>query len=235
MLQARCHHAREVLHEGGRANHRGPEAGLPHLGQRRSRPPPPARRRDTARPARALGTRRFRRTLAWHIARRPGGLVVLAIQYGHLRTALVSEAYAARSRDGIHERIDIETVRAVADTVADLNDDLQAGGGLSGRAARRAIEAGVPRYALTQRHLDLKNEFYAKVKERGQLTDAETRLRKQVVRLKEFRARDQAELEQLRADVEGLVRAVNQLTLEDRQLRGLLSALDSAVRVLPVQ
>lgn len=91
----------------------------------------------------AVGTRRFRRTLAWHIARRPGGLVALAIQYGHLRTALVSEGYAASSRDGIHELIDIETVRAVADTVADLNadlnDDLQSGSGLSGPAARRAI------------------------------------------------------------------------------------------------
>ncbi|MEV0415989.1 hypothetical protein AB0I68_35840 [Streptomyces sp. NPDC050448] len=28
----------------------------------------------------AIGTERFRRTLAWHIARRPGGLVALAIQ-----------------------------------------------------------------------------------------------------------------------------------------------------------
>lgn len=98
-----------------------------------------------------------------------------------------------------------------------------------------AIEAGVPRNALTQRHLDLKNEFYAKVKERGQPTDAETRLRAQVVRLKELRDKDKAELERLRADVEGLVRVVNQLTLENRQLRGLLSAPDPAVRVLPVQ
>ncbi|WP_326672629.1 hypothetical protein [Streptomyces canus] len=30
------------------------------------------------------------------------GLVALAIQYGHLRTAM-SGAYASRSRDGIHE------------------------------------------------------------------------------------------------------------------------------------
>ncbi|MEU0068726.1 hypothetical protein ABZ027_04025 [Streptomyces sp. NPDC006332] len=57
----------------------------------------------------------------------------------------------------------------------------------------------------------------------------------QVVRLKELREKDKAELEQLRADVEGLVRAVNQLTWENRQLRGLLSAPDPAVRVLPVQ
>lgn len=29
---------------------------------------------------------RFRRTLARHMARRPNGLVALAIQYGHMRT-----------------------------------------------------------------------------------------------------------------------------------------------------
>lgn len=41
----------------------------------------------------AIGTGRFRRTLAWHIARRPGGLIALAVQYGHMRTA-VSAGYA---------------------------------------------------------------------------------------------------------------------------------------------
>ncbi|MBK6015521.1 integrase [Streptomyces sp. MBT53] len=90
-------------------------------------------------PAGAIGTRRFRRSLAWHIARRPGGLVALAIQYGHLRTTFVSEGYASRSRDGIHDLIDVETVRAVSDTVAELHDDLEAGGGVSGPSARRAI------------------------------------------------------------------------------------------------
>jgi integrase len=59
----------------------------------------------------------FRRTLAWHIARRPNGLVALAIQYGHMRTAFdwTTEGYASRSRDGIHDLIDLETARAVAD------------------------------------------------------------------------------------------------------------------------
>lgn len=95
-----------------------------------------------------------------------------------------------------------------------------------------ALEAGVPRNALTQRHLDLKNEFYAKVKERGQPTDAETRLRKQVVRLKELREKDKAELGQLRADVQGLVRVVNRPTLEYWQLREQMSAHDSVVRAL---
>lgn len=97
----------------------------------------------------AIGTARFRRSLAWHVARRPNGLVALAIQYGHLRTA-VAGSYAARSRGGIQDLIDIETARAVADTVADLHD-LEAGGGMSGPAARRAIKAAAtaPRFAGT--------------------------------------------------------------------------------------
>ncbi|MFE9367874.1 integrase [Streptomyces sp. NPDC006978] len=87
-----------------------------------------------------IGTERFRRTLAWHIARRPGGLVALAIQYGHLRTA-VSGGYAARSRDGIHKLLDVETARATIDTITDLQEDLDDGIGISGPAARRAINA----------------------------------------------------------------------------------------------
>jgi integrase len=98
-----------------------------------------------------IGPARFRRSLAWHIARRPNGLVALAIQYGHLRTTFVADGYASRSRHGIHDLIDIETVRAVADTVADLHHDLDAGGGVSGPAARPAIKAAAsaPRFAGT--------------------------------------------------------------------------------------
>ncbi|MEU6191989.1 hypothetical protein [Nocardia sp. NPDC047038] len=111
-----------------------------------------------------IGTARFRESLGWHIARRPNGLVALAIQYGHMRTP-VSGGYGSRGRGGIHELIDIETARAVADTVADLHDDLESGGGVSGPAARRAINAAAaaPRFvgaiitAITARRL-LANE-----------------------------------------------------------------------------
>ncbi len=101
-----------------------------------------------------IGLVRFRRSLAWHIARRPNGLVALAIQYGHMRTALgqwATEGYASRSRDGIHDLIDLETARATADTLAALLEDLQYGGGISGPAARRAIRAAAtaPRFAGT--------------------------------------------------------------------------------------
>jgi integrase len=102
-------------------------------------------------PSGKIGNRRFRRSLAWHIARRPNGLVALAVQYGHLRTAFASEGYASRSRGGIHDLIDMETVLAVTGTVSGLHDDLEAGGGLSGPAAQRAIKAAAhaPRFAGT--------------------------------------------------------------------------------------
>jgi integrase len=94
---------------------------------------------------------RFRRTLAWHIARRPGGLVALAIQYGHMRTTLdarTSSGYASRSRGGIHSILDVETALAAADTAARLRDRIAAGEKISGPAARRALAAAAtaPRF-----------------------------------------------------------------------------------------
>lgn len=91
-------------------------------------------------PHASIGLKRFRRSLAWHIARRPNGHIALAIQYGHMRSAVVSGRYASRGRDGIHDLLDIETVRAVADTVADLRDHLDSGGAVSGPAARDTIK-----------------------------------------------------------------------------------------------
>ncbi|MDT7847371.1 hypothetical protein [Streptomyces justiciae] len=61
-----------------------------------------------------------------------------------------------------------------------------------------AAEAQVPRNALTQRHLDLKNDFYAQVRARGQTPDSEKRLRQQVRRLRELRAADAEEITQLK-------------------------------------
>ncbi|MFD4916616.1 integrase [Streptomyces virginiae] len=94
---------------------------------------------------------RFRRSLAWHIARRPGGLVALAIQYGHMRTMLdthTANGYGSRSRGGIHSVLDIEIALAAADTAAHLRDRIDAGEKISGPAARRAITAAVhaPRF-----------------------------------------------------------------------------------------
>jgi hypothetical protein len=99
----------------------------------------------------AIGMSRFRRTLAWHVARRPGGLIALAIQYGHMRTVLdtrTSSGYASRSRRGLHSVLDVETALAAADTAARLRDRAAAGEKISGPAARRAISAAAqtPRF-----------------------------------------------------------------------------------------
>jgi integrase len=102
-------------------------------------------------PCGTVCTARFRRTLAWHVARRPGGLIALAIQYGHMRTILdarTSSGYASRSERGIHGVLDVETALAAADTAARLEDRLAAGERISGPAARRAVTAAAeaPRF-----------------------------------------------------------------------------------------
>ena len=92
-----------------------------------------------------------------------------------------------------------------------------------------ALEAGVPRNALTQRHTDLKNEFYQRIRERGAPSEDEARLRATIARLRKTIEGKNKELAQLRADVPALVRAVSQLTLENQQLRDA----QSGGRVIP--
>lgn len=86
-----------------------------------------------------------------------------------------------------------------------------------------AVEADVPRNALTQRHLDLKNDFYERVKARGGTPDVEARLRKRIVELKKTIANKNDEITQLRADVQGFLAENTRLTLENQELRDVLS------------
>ncbi|MFI8985395.1 hypothetical protein ACIG63_10015 [Streptomyces antimycoticus] len=98
-----------------------------------------------------------------------------------------------------------------------------------------ATEADVPRNALTQRHLDLKNEFYEKVRARGEMPDSEKRLRRQLVKAKELRAEALKEIERLKTDNEALVGALHQVVMENRQLRLQLTQQPNNVHVLPTQ
>ncbi|MFD4096908.1 hypothetical protein ACFWQ9_30845 [Streptomyces albidoflavus] len=98
-----------------------------------------------------------------------------------------------------------------------------------------AAEAQLPRNALTQRHTDLKNEFYDQVRARGKTPDSEMRLRKQVRRLKEFRAADAEVITQLKADVEALVGVLHLVTNENQLLRQQLAERASVLRTLPTQ
>lgn len=96
-----------------------------------------------------------------------------------------------------------------------------------------AQEADVPRNALTQRHTDLKNEFYQRIKERGGQSQDETRLRATIAKLRATIDNKNRELQQLRADVPALVRVVNQLTLENHQLRDQLTEPSHTVIAFP--
>jgi len=113
--------------------------------------------------------------------------------------------------DGERERIRAAMDRILAGTPERSNGALT--------VVALAIEADVPRNALTQRHTDLKNEFYDRIKAAGAHNEDEARLRATIARLRQTIANKNTELAQLRADVPALVRAVNQLTLENQQLR----------------
>lgn len=95
-----------------------------------------------------------------------------------------------------------------------------------------AAEAGVPRNALTQRHVDLKNLFYEKVRACGEIPDSERRLRREVARLKRLRKDDAEEIRQLKADNEALIGALHLAQLENEELRQQLAAAGGKVHVI---
>lgn len=77
---------------------------------------------------------RFRRTLAWHIVRRPRGLVAAAIQYGHINVH-VTQGYAGNYTSGFPDDLAFEQWLERIDQATDLEAYLDAGGHLSGPAA----------------------------------------------------------------------------------------------------
>jgi integrase len=97
-----------------------------------------ARGRRDAIPAdtsgRALSVSRFRRTLAWHICRRPRGLVAGAIQYGHVATR-ITLGYAGSYASGFPDERAFEDWLARLDRLGDDARRLDGGEHVSGPAA----------------------------------------------------------------------------------------------------
>ncbi|MFC8708986.1 hypothetical protein ACFUCQ_03470 [Streptomyces sp. NPDC057197] len=76
-----------------------------------------------------------------------------------------------------------------------------------------AAEADVHRMALLKRHVDLKNEFYERVRtETQQIPETEKRLRETVTKLKKTIAEQRTEIQELRALVTRLTLASAVLT-----------------------
>jgi len=97
-----------------------------------------------------------------------------------------------------------------------------------------AAEADVHRMALLKRHVDLKNEFYERVRvETHQVPETEKRLRETVTKLKKTIANQRAEIEELRQQVTRLALASAVLTQEDDRQAGHAPAPNNVVPFRP--
>ena len=77
---------------------------------------------------------RLRRTLAWHIVRRPGGTIAGATQYGHLHTQMI-HGYAGSADSGFLDDITFEQFLHRAEIIHDDAQRLEVGEHVSGPAA----------------------------------------------------------------------------------------------------
>ncbi|MFE1731246.1 hypothetical protein OH828_26755 [Streptomyces anulatus] len=83
-----------------------------------------------------------------------------------------------------------------------------------------AIEADIKRHALTHRHTDLKDEFYARIRAQDQVPDSERKLRQELKETRERLAEVRAENKQIKAEAKVLARIINVLELENDHLKG---------------
>jgi hypothetical protein len=90
----------------------------------------------------------FRRTLAWHIVRRPRGVIAGAIQYGHVQVS-VTLGYSGSYASGFPDEYAFETWLLRLDQLAEADRHLRAGEHVSGPAASaytHRIAEGVHRF-----------------------------------------------------------------------------------------
>jgi hypothetical protein len=91
-----------------------------------------------------LSTRQFRRTLAWFIARRPGGVIAGAIAYRHLSVHMF-EGYAGTSDSGFRAEVESEQALARGEhllAMIDVHEHDNLAGPAAAEAARRLTEFG---------------------------------------------------------------------------------------------
>ncbi len=112
----------------------------------------------------AIQVPRLRRTLAWHIVRRPGGTIAGATQYGHLHTQMI-QGYAGGADSGFRDDITFEQFLHRAEIIHDDSQRLQRGEHVSGpaadeyraRVARASTFAGLTVTTKTQINQALSN------------------------------------------------------------------------------
>ncbi|CQR61818.1 hypothetical protein [Streptomyces leeuwenhoekii] len=91
-----------------------------------------------------LHTRQFRRTLAWYIARRPGGAVAGALQFRH-HSIQMFEGYAGTSDSGFRAEVESEQALARGEhymTMVDAHEHEDLAGPAADEAERRLEDFG---------------------------------------------------------------------------------------------
>lgn len=87
-----------------------------------------------------LSTRQFRRTIAWFIARRPGGVIAGSMQYRHLRVQMF-EGYAGTSASGFRAEVEAEEAFQRGEKLVELGAaERQLTGPAAAEAAARLAE-----------------------------------------------------------------------------------------------
>lgn len=81
-----------------------------------------------------VNARRLRRTLAWHIVRRPRGLVAAAVQYGHIAT-LITQGYGGNYASGFPDELAFERWLERYEHLSEIDSYRIDGGRISGPAA----------------------------------------------------------------------------------------------------
>lgn len=97
---------------------------------------------------------------------------------------MVSEGYANRSRGGMQKLLDLETARAAAEHLTEVHDALRHGEGVSGRAARRLIQAADEAHHRFGGIVTTPRQADAKVRSRGHVPDSERKLREELAHSK---------------------------------------------------
>ncbi|SKH61826.1 phage integrase family protein [Mycobacteroides abscessus subsp. massiliense] len=86
-----------------------------------------------------ISPQRFRRTLAWHIVRRPRGLIAGAIQYGHVQVQMTL-GYSGTYDSGFPDERAFEEWLMQLENLADDHQRLQDGEHVSGPAAQTYVQ-----------------------------------------------------------------------------------------------
>jgi hypothetical protein len=97
-------------------------------------------------PVKPVHASRFRRTLAYFVVRRPGGIIAAALQYGHVSTK-VTLGYSGDADTGWMDDLVIERLEMVIDQADDDLGHLSAGEHVSGPSAeeyRRRLDRTLP-------------------------------------------------------------------------------------------